>query len=39
MRKKIVDEKLPFAAAHFAGLQWARIVSAGERRTWPNLGS
>jgi hypothetical protein len=27
------------AAAHFAGLQWARIVSAGERRTWQNLGS
>ena len=39
MRKKIVDEKLPFAAAHFPGLQWARIDSAGERRTWQNLGS
>lgn len=36
-RKMIVDEKLLFAAAHFSGLRWARIVVEGGMRTWHDL--
>jgi glyoxylase-like metal-dependent hydrolase (beta-lactamase superfamily II) len=36
-RKMIVDERLPFAAAHFAGLRWARIEGSGSSRTWCEL--
>jgi glyoxylase-like metal-dependent hydrolase (beta-lactamase superfamily II) len=36
-RKMIVDERLPFAAAHFAGLRWARIEGTGAKRTWLEL--
>ena len=32
-RKIIVDEKLPFAVAHFPGLRWARIEMDGGKQT------
>jgi glyoxylase-like metal-dependent hydrolase (beta-lactamase superfamily II) len=36
-RKMIVDERLPFAAAHFAGLRWARIEGSRSARIWRGL--
>lgn len=38
IRKRLFDERIPFAAAHFPGLRWARIVTDGSTRTWENLG-
>lgn len=37
-RKMIVDERLPFAAAHFPGLRWARIENVGGKRRWEDVG-
>jgi glyoxylase-like metal-dependent hydrolase (beta-lactamase superfamily II) len=38
-RKRLFDQRIPFAAAHFPGLRWARIVPDGARRRWENLGA
>lgn len=38
-RKRIVDEKLPFAAAHFPGLRWSRIDRGPSGLTWTILGA
>lgn len=38
-RKKIVDERLPFAGAHFPGLRWSRIEQGASGLAWEILES
>jgi glyoxylase-like metal-dependent hydrolase (beta-lactamase superfamily II) len=37
IRRRVTDERITFAAAHFAGLRWARIEREHGRRTWVDL--
>lgn len=38
-RRMIIDERLPFAGAHFPGLRWSRLHSKPTGLEWEYLGS
>jgi glyoxylase-like metal-dependent hydrolase (beta-lactamase superfamily II) len=37
VRQRILADDLPFAAAHFPGLPWGRLVSDGDRTRWSHV--